>query len=542
MSNKVAHYLQQHLMGEVTTSADALTYFSTDASIFTKRPKIVIYPRNTADVRKTARFTWQLAEKGHVLPITARGKGTDFGGAALGEGIIMAFPAHMNKILELDRTTVTVQPGALFSKIEQTLHTHGRFLPPYPASSEYCTIGGCVANNASGEKSIKYGAMDKYVDSLHVVLANGELIKTGRISKREVEKRKGHDTFEGSIYRQIDTLFNDNATLIAESKKKTSKNTAGYAVWDVMHKDGSIDLTPLFIGGQGTLGIITQVTLKTEVHNPNTTLLVAYFDDIAAAETAIGLIAPLKPSALEMVDQHLLNFVHENHPEQLRGIVGEPYPKIVLLTEFDDSNDRTQKRKVKRARKILQTHAYEYRLTKDEHEKETLWKIRHSAAAVLWQSKGGAKALPIIEDGIVPRDQFGKLLEGTYAMLDEFGLDSSIWGHAGDANVHLQPFLDLGKIGDRQKIFKLIDRYYRLVLDLGGSTSGEHNDGVLRAPYLPIVYGHEMYKLFEAIKEAFDPYGTLNPGVKVGVNLKDLPKYLRKEYSLHQLFDHMPRT
>ena len=129
-------------MGEVMTSKDALRYFSTDGSIFTKTPQVVVYPRNTSDVRKTARFTWQLAERGKVIPITARGKGTDQAGAAIGDGVVMVFPAHMNKILELDRDSVTVQPGIIYSKLEQTLHTHGRFLPPYPSSLEYSTIGG----------------------------------------------------------------------------------------------------------------------------------------------------------------------------------------------------------------------------------------------------------------------------------------------------------------------------------------------------------------------------------------------------------------
>ena len=529
-------------MGEVMTSNDALQYFSTDGSVFTKKPKIVVYPRNTADVRKTTRFTWQLAEKGHIVPITARGKGTDQAGASLGNGIMMVFPAHMNKILELDRTTVTVQPGLIFSKLEQTLHTHGRFLPPYPSSAEFCTIGGCIANNAAGEKSVKYGQTREYIQGLNVVLANGELIKTERITKRELSKRKGLDTFEGSIYRQIDNIITDNHDLIERSRKAVSKNSAGYAIGEVKQKDGSFDLTPLIVGSQGTLGIVTQATIKTEPYNPSTTLLVSYFDNLQSASQAIEKIMPHKPSAMEMVDQHLLEFVHKHHPEQLRGIVGEPFPKLILLTEFDDSSDRTQKAKVKKARKALQDLAYEFRITKDEHEKETLWKIRHSAAAVIWQSVGTAKALPIIEDGIVPHEKFSQYIDEVYKMFDDFDLEAALWGHAGDSNLHMQPFLDLSKVSDRQKVFKIIDRYYRMVIEMGGSTSGEHNDGLLRAPYLPKVYGEEMYKLFQAVKEAFDPYDTLNPGVKMNVKLKDLPPLLRKEYSMEHLYDHMPRS
>ncbi len=163
--SKVAHYLQEHLLGEVMTSTDAIDYFSTDNSIFSIRPLMVIYPRNENDIRKTARFTWQLAERGKMIPITARGSGTDQTGAAIGNGIILVFSAHMNRILEFDSKSgvSNVEPGINFGKLQQTLHTHGRFLPSMPSSGEYSTIGGAVANNASGSDLIKYGELKKYV-------------------------------------------------------------------------------------------------------------------------------------------------------------------------------------------------------------------------------------------------------------------------------------------------------------------------------------------------------------------------------------------
>src|SRR5688572_24659203 len=189
--SKVAHYLQEHLVGEVMTSADARRYFSTDGSILSIPPAVVVYPRSENDVRKVTRFTWQLAERGRVIPVTARGAGTDQGGAALGSGIILAFPAHMHRILELDDKSgvVVVEPGTNYGKLQQTLHTHERFLPPFPACLEYSTIGGAVANNAGGDKSVKYGTTRDFVKSLRVVLANGEVIETARLSKRDLNKK-----------------------------------------------------------------------------------------------------------------------------------------------------------------------------------------------------------------------------------------------------------------------------------------------------------------------------------------------------------------
>ncbi len=544
--SKVAHYLQEHLSGEVSASASLRKYFSTDGGVFTATPSLVVYPRNEGDVRKAARFTWQLAERGRVIPITARGMGTDQGSAAVGTGIMMVFPAHMNRILELDGKTgdVVIEPGIIYSKLQQTLHTHGRFLPPYPSSIEYSSIGGAIANNAAGEKTIKYGATREFVKSLRVVLANGEVIETRRLSKRELSKKMGLTSFEGEVYRAVDALIEENKQVINDSALNVSKNSAGYDIIDVKRKDGSFDLTPLFVGSQGTLGIVTEACLSTAVYNPETTLIAAFFDDLQVAEQVIAEIkaGPEIPSAMELVDEHLLNFLDTHNPNQLKGIVDKPFHKLIVLIEFDNANARIQKKLAKRTTKILNKFQIKFQIETDEQEKEQLWRIRHSAAAVISHSEGSTKALPIIEDGIVPAEKFQQYISGVYALFEKYGLQAAIWGHAGNANLHMQPFLDLSQVGDRQKVFKIIDEYYSMVIELGGSTSGEHSDGRLRAPYLPKLYGQAMYSVFQKTKAIFDPYGILNPGVKIDVTLDDVKPLLRHEYSMDHLAHHLPKT
>jgi FAD/FMN-containing dehydrogenase len=544
--SKVAHYLQEHLIGEVMISADARRYFATDGSVLTLAPAVVVYPRGENDVRKTARFTWQLAERGRVIPITARGSGTDQAGAALGAGIILAFPAHMHRILELDDKSgvVVVEPGTNYGKLQQTLHTHDRFLPPYPASLEYSTIGGAVANNACGEKSVKYGSTRDYVKSLRVVLANGEVIETGRISKRELNKKLGLATFEGEIYRAIDGLLEESQEVVNKIQLSVTKNAAGYSVFDIKRHDGSIDLTPLFVGSQGTLGLVTEVTLETEAYNPASTLLVAHFDDLEKAQSAVLQLRdlPEMPSAIEMVDDQLLNVVDKINPNLLKDVVSKPFPKIILLVEFDNPGDRVQKKLTKKARKVLEHNAVSVQVEVEPYKQEQLWKIRHASATAAAYSEGGTKALPIIEDGIVPPERFREYLEGVYQLFSRNHLQAAVWGHAGDANLHMQPFLDLSHVGDRQKAFRLLDEYYNLVISLGGSTSGEHGDGRLRAPYLEKLYGSEVYGLFVKIKQIFDPYGTLNPGVKINSNMDSVKQLLRSTYSMEHLYDHMPRS
>lgn len=544
--NKVAHYLQEHLVGEVITAPDVRKYFSTDTSILEMVPAIIAYPRNENDVRKTARFTWQLAERGRIIPITARGSGTDQSGGAIGKGIMLVFPAHMNKVLELDTRSgvVIAEPGVNYGKLQQTLNTHGRFLPPFPASMEYSTIGGAVANNASGEKTVKYGSTRNFVDGLRVVLANGEVIETGRISKRELSKKMGLSNFEGEIYRALDALIEENHDTIQGLALGVTKNSAGYDLASVKQKDGSFDLTPLIVGSQGTLGIVTEVTLATEPYSPATTLVAALITDLNQIQEIVAELHKFSkpPCAIEVVDDKLLNFVHDHNPNQLRGILKQPFPKFMLLIEFDDLSEKTQKKNVKKVVKILDHLGVQSKVETDPHKKEELWKVRHSAATVISHNQGAARALPIIEDGIVPIDRFQEYLDKVYSLFQTHHLQIAIWGHAGNANVHMQPFLDLSQVGDRQKVFRLIEDYYTMVIEMGGSTSGEHNDGRLRAPYLQRLYGADAYELFRKTKTIFDPYNILNTGVKIDVTLDDIKPLVRNEYSVSHLADHMPRT
>lgn len=542
--SKIGQYLQQHVVGEVLTTADARRYFSTDASIFSVVPSTIVYPRNENDVRKLTRFTWQLAERGRIVPLTARGSGTDQSGAAIGPGIILVFPAHMNRIVELDGKSgsVTVEPGINYGKLQQTLQTHGRFLPPYPDSLEYSTVGGAVANNASGQMSFKYGDTRTFVKGLRVVLANGEVIETGRLNKKEFNKKLGLSTFEGEVYRAVDALLEDNQELLGKLELPVTKNTAGYDLSRIRSKDGSFDLTPLFVGAQGTLGIITEIILDTETHNPQTSVVMATFKNMSSADKAIRELRQLRdvPASIELVDAGLLETVDGHNPHYLTGILEKPYPRAVLLVTFDNS-PKTQKKIVKQALKLINKHAVNAVVATELDHQEQLAKVRDASAAVITHGEGSARAVPVIEDGVVPGDKFGEYIKGIYELCIKSHIRPAVWGHAGDGNLHLQPYLDLGEVGDRQKAFRLMDEYYKLVTSLGGSTSGEHNDGRLRAPYLPLVYGAEVYALFKKVKQIFDPYGTLNPGVKVGVSLNDIKPLLRSEYGLNHLYDHLPR-
>lgn len=547
--NKVAHYLQEHVVGEVYVSPDVRQHFSEDASIFSLPPAIVVYPRSENDVRKTARFCWQLAERGRAVPITARGSGTDLTGAAIGSGIVLVFPAHMHKILELDPKTgvIAVQPGANYGKLQQTLHTHGRFLPPYPASLEYSTIGGAVANNAAGSKSYKYGVTREYVRGLRVVLANGELIETGRLSKRELNRRMGLSTFEGQVYRELDALIEENKDMLIgkSTNLDLSKNNVGYALSEVKRKDGSFDLTPLLVGSQGTLGLVTEIILDTEAYNPETSLVMVGFDSVEASLQALAEFKKMKdgPSELDFIDGNLLDFVAKTNPQALKSFFADNRPAMVIFAEFDDQSPRHRAKLVKKFSKTASKYGEVIAEANQEPEIEKIRAVRDMASNILTYSESNARAVPLIDDAVVPTEQLKVLFDSISEIMKRLSLNQyAIWGHAGDGNIHVAPFLDLSQVGDRQKGFRLLDEYYSVVTKLGGSISGEHGDGRLRGPLLHMQLDSVLMDVCRRAKKVFDPFNILNPGIKFDATLEAARPLLRSQYSIRRFSDHLPRS
>ncbi len=543
--NKVAHYLQQHLSGEILASTDVLDYFATDESILTLRPQLVVYPRTENDVRKVMRFTWQLAEKGKVVPVTARGMGTDQTGAALGSGIIIAMPAHMNKIVQLDSKTgvVTAEPGITLDKLQQVLHTHGRFLPPVSAVNKYATLGGAVSNNDKGRSSYKYGPMQEFVRGLRVVLANGEQIETGRISKRDFNKKLGLASFEGEIYRQLDKLIEDAHDSMQALAAVIDRSPAGYDISDIKQKDGSFDLTPLFIGGQGTLGVITEITLNSLPHNPQVTRMIAGFGDRQQGWQAITKINALKsgPMGIDFIDESLIKMAKAVNPGILKPLEGG-IPAVLFFVDIDEESSRSRKKVQKKIQKILESHNAEVVQPQDEemHEWE---RLRDSASLHITYSKGQKRALPIMDDAYVPVERMAEFFTEFERLMQVAGLpDYAAWGQAGSGLVHVAPLLDISSLGDRQKMFKIMDAFYSYVCKIGGSFSGEYAEGRIRGQFSDKLFQPESIEVFKKLKTIFDPMGTVNPNVKVNVDSRQVKAMIRDSYNLDQQYVHLPRS
>ena len=549
MSSKVAIYLKEHINGEVLDSASIRKRFSTDGSILTLTPQLVAFVRNTNDIRKIARFSWQLAEKKHLLPITVRGFGSDVSGGALGDGVIIQTVAHMNRILELDtkQRLVRVQPGVSIRSLQETLYTHGFYLPAADETESRATIGGLIANNSTS-RNTSDGSIARWVDRLEVVLANGEVIQTGKISKKELEKRKGLPTLEGELYRAVDGAINDYDESLSSYWRQlgsVANDGIGYNLRDVRGRDGTFNLTPLFVGSQGTLGIISEVIMKIKHYEPATQLVVAGFDSVEKATQAAEGCRSLNPRSLEFINGALMEFIGKKRSTNLLSDVfpdAKKMPAAILYMEFPrlSKSRKLLNKGARQAIKILNSSSSQVASTTDAQRQDDWWALRNSVSEIIAYESAGKSALPFIHDSVVPKSSLSKFIIEAENLLKKHGVLAALWGSVADGNIHTMPLLDLSKVGDRQKIVKLMNDYYSLVWKMGGTIAGGNGDGRLKAAYAEKQVGSEVMEAYRSIKKSFDPYGTLNPGVKIDVDAKSLVKILRKSYIAADSLDYLP--
>jgi FAD/FMN-containing dehydrogenase len=534
--SKIAKYLNEHIMGEITGAKAVRERFSRDRSVLTIKPELVMFPRVTNDIRKAARFSWQLAEKGHVLPITIRGAGSDETGAAIGRGLVINTTAHLNRIMYIalkDKDHfVHVQPGVTFKALNDALNWHGLAVPTYPSSAAYSTIGGAVASNSGGQLSGKSGLTGDWVKRLEVVLANGDLIETSRLRKHDFNKKIGLQTFEGEIYRKLDGLIEDNQTLINEKLSGDYVDNTGYArIVSVKQKDGSFDLTPLMIGSQGTLGIMSEIVLRTDYVSKDMTALAAVVISSDVARDAVDALIKLDPDSLETIDGALFD-----HARQM----GKKYPFFsstdsdnaigsVVYIQFNDFNDHARDRKLKKAIKILSKYNA-VMVDSKNHTMDELLAIREVAMSVYTSDNGDTSYPPLLDGAFIPADRREEFSAAIVEFANKHHVSLPLHMRILDGIVFTRAGLQLDKVSDKQKVFKLIIEYAQLVDKYGGTFLADSSEGRLKANAAYSLIDEDVRNLYEQIRAIFDPFGTMNPGVKQTSDLKDLVNALRSSY------------
>ena len=542
----LASELQKTIRGEVDDSEEVLEKFSKDASLFKVRPEVVVRPKDTKDIEELVLFATEKKKKGEAVSLTARAAGTDMTGGPLSDSIVLDMSAHFNRVLEVGDGYAVTEPGVYFRDFDKETKEKNLEMPGYPASRELAAVGGMVANDAGGEKNLKYGKTSKYVEELEAVLSDGKTHILKNLSGDELSRKLEEKSFEGDLYRGVSRLLTENRAVIEKSRPEVTKNSAGYALWDIGDGEKSLNLARLFSGSQGTLGIITKIRFGLVRPKPCAAMTVIFLDDLETLGPLVPKVVSYGPDSFESYDDNTFKLAAKYFPEfaaqmkedfirlgfeflpEVLMLLSGGIPKLVLLVEFRSDS---QEEAYAKARSLAEELKKEYprlrmRVAKNEREAKKFWTVRRESFSLLRKKVRGKKTAPFIDDVVVLPAKFPAFFIRLRAILSEYDLFYTIAGHVGDGNFHIIPLVDPKSRDTARIIDELSRRVYDLVLEYGGSITGEHNDGLIRTPYIEKMFGADMYKLFGEVKALFDPLGIFNPGKKVGTTFKEMRERL----------------
>ncbi|MCS7183812.1 MAG: FAD-binding oxidoreductase [Patescibacteria group bacterium] len=530
INSDIKNKILKSIKGDVLESG--LENYSTDKSIFKILPQLVIYPQDEEDIKNLVKIA-----KENNFYLTPRAAGTDMSGGSIGDSLLLVFTKYFNKIIEIDseRKYVIAQPGVYFRDLEKELDKVNIFLPSYPASKEICALGGMIANDSGGEKTIKYGKTHDYVEGLNVVLSDGNEYYLEKIEGNELNNKLNLSDFEGEIYRKTYSLLKNNFDLIQRSRPKVSKNSAGYNIWDAYgYEKGKefLDLTKLFVGSQGTLGIITKIKLRLVEKPQYKKLAVIFLKDLNQINIILDDLLKLKPDSLEITDDHTFKIFLKYAREmaeilgfkglfstfklflpEIKLILKNGIPKLIILVEFEGKSEEDINNSIFLLKEIILNKKIPLIICQTETEEQKYWKIRRDTYKLLREKIKDKIAAPFVDDIIVDPHYLSEFLPQLIKILDKYQLLYTISGHLGDGNLHIIPLLDLKK--EREKIFPAMEEVYGLTLKYNGSITAEHNDGLIRGWYLEKMYGKEIFNIFLEIKKIFDPENIFNRYKKV---------------------------
>jgi FAD/FMN-containing dehydrogenase len=535
----LAEELEKIVHGEVDDSPQALADASHDASLYTVRPEIVVSPQDAGDVEAVVAF---VADKKKANPqaqvsITARSAGTDMSGGPLNNSIILSMTPHLNHLLRIGKDFAVVEPGMFFRDFDQETKTKNLELPSYTASRDINTVGGMVANDSGGEKNLKYGKTARYVQELDVVLADGKVHTLKSLEGEALADKLREQSYEGDIYRGMAKVVSDpeNRKIITDATPNVGKNSSGYALWDIGDGTNTLNLARLMVGAQGTLGIITRIQFGLVQPKPYSSMVVMFLDSLSDLSVVVPEVLQHKPDSFESYDDHTFQLALHYFPEFAKRLGGGAVamgiaflpemmmfftggiPKLILMAEFRAD---TQEECLGRAESLIADIKHKrpkerMRLARNAQESAKYWAIRHESFNLLRQKVHGKRTAPFIDDFVVPPETLTEFLPKLEEVLAGHDLIYTVAGHMGDGNFHIIPLIDPKRPDLEALIAELSHTVYDLVLAHGGSISGEHNDGIVRTPYVEKMFGPEMTKLFAEVKALFDPLGIFNPGKKV---------------------------
>jgi FAD/FMN-containing dehydrogenase len=527
------HKLQKVFKGDILTHRNDRIEHSHDASIYEIVPQAVLEPKDSQDIQQLVAFVQQHKIDHPTLSITPRSAGTDMSGASIGNSLIISMTKHFSSIEGLTGNILHTQPGVFLRDIDPFLAKHDQMLGSAPASRAISTIGGMVGNNSGGEQSLRYGNTERSVRELKVVFADGKEYIVKPLHKRELDLLMKQDTFEGRLYKQTFELIENNYDLVHNARPNVNKNSMGYNLWSVWDRStGIFDMTRLITGSQGTLGIITDIKLETVPKAAHTGLLLAYLTSFKQLGDIIPLVMKYKPATFEGFDditfnlgvKHFRTFskqlgVREMLRQQawlLRSVARFKghLPNIVLMVEFEGETKEEVYKKISALHDALKKYRVRMDIEGDEAASAPFWQIRRSSLSLLRNKVKDKYASPFIDDMTVQPKHLPEFLPQLRRIIRRHKLPATLAGHFGDGNFHIVPLMNIEAHAEQEKLEPVMRELIPLVLKYGGTMAGEHNDGMVRGPWLPAVFGNEMFAIFKHTKEIFDPSYIFNPHKK----------------------------
>jgi len=540
--------------GEVSDAAETLEKYSHDASLFEILPQLVVSPKTSRDVQLLVSLVASHKKKHPHLSLTARSAGTDMSGGAVNDSIIVDFNKHFTRIGRVTPTRAQAQPGVFYRDFEAATLKHKALMPSYPASRDLCTIGGMVNNNSGGEKSLEYGKTENFVQELRVVFADGNEYVVRPLNRRELVKKMSQKDFEGRLYKRLFQLIEANYEEIQAAKPRVSKNSMGYNLWDVWDREtGVFDLCKLIVGSQGTLGLTTDIAFRLVPRRPHSGLLVLFLKDLDALGEIIPKVLEYHPATFESFDDatlwlsirfmpsflkllgarrfiHLLFSLIPDGLQLLRGV-----PKLILMVEFNGDTEAEVRQQIRSLHRDLKAKRARYEINGMEEDpteaaSEKFWLMRRQSFNLLRSKVKDKHTAPFIDDLVVNPDHLTEFLPRLRAIVRKYNLFATIAGHMGDGNFHIIPLMKIEDPRERAKLLPAMKEVDELVLSYGGSLSGEHNDGLIRGPWLEQQFGRSVVELFRQTKHIFDPDNMFNPHKKSDAQWEYSFNHIRQKF------------
>lgn len=534
--------------GEISTDLKVRTAHSRDASIYELVPDAVLQPKNSRDIQKLVQFVQKHKPLYPNLAITPRSAGTDMSGAAIGSSLVLDMTKHFKEIEDLSGTLLRVQPGVYMRDIDPLLAKKSLMLGFVPASRALCTIGGMVANNSGGEQSLRYGNAERSVRVLKVVLADGNEYTIKPLNKRELDIKMKQKTYEASLYREVYELIEAHYDLIKNARPKVNKNSMGYNLWSVWDRGtGIFDMTHLFTGSQGTLGVITDITVEAIPKAKHEGLLLIYLPSTKNLGDIIKAVMKHNPATFEGFDDVTFNLgiryfsyfrkqlgMKEWAKQQrslLRSVAKfkSHLPNMMLMVEFEGETKKEVYQKISKLHDDLAPFKLKMDIEDNEEASAPFWEIRRASLSLMRSKVKDKYASPFIDDVTVQPKHLPEFLPQFRKIIRKYKLPATLAGHFGDGNFHVIPLMDIKNEKDQAKLEPVMREVIPLVLKYGGTMAGEHNDGMVRGPWLPTIFGNEVYDIFKQVKAIFDPTYIFNPNKKTDASWEYSTDHIRQD-------------